>query len=349
MDVRSGPQRSGSTIQPSPSVSLRFGSVVVELCGQPRCWRLSVPTTELEVRNEVIVTCAVTGDDSKVTKNPHCAVTPQEIAQSAIEAAQAGAAVAHIHVRDPETGAYSMETKHYREVVKIIRESGVDVIINLTGGVGGYVHVSMDGQILGPEHGTDFVSQETRMRHVIDLVNEGKYAPEICTVDCGPYNVGDGNRTYVSTPDYVRAGTRLCRELGVKPEFEAFDTGHLWLCQKMMAEGLIDDPMMVQLCASIPYGMPANVGLLASLVSSLPASAQWASFGIGRLQMPMVAQSVMLGGHVRVGLEDNLYLSKGVYGSNAQLVQKARTIIEAMGAKLASPARAREMLDIKAR
>ena len=301
------------------------------------------------MRNEVIITCAVTGDDSKVTKSPYCAVTPTEIAQSAIDAAKAGAAIVHVHVRDPETGAYSMETRYYREVVKAIRESGVDVIVNLTAGVGGYVYVSNDGELLGPEHGTDFVSQETRMRHVIELVNEGRYAPEICTVDCGPYNVGDGNRTYLSPPDYVRQGTRLCRELGVKPEFEVFDTGHLWLCQKMIAEGLVDDPMMVQLCASIPYAMPANVGLLASLVSTLPASAQFASFGIGRLQMPMVAQSVMLGGHVRVGLEDNLYLSKGVYGSNAQLVSKARTIIEAMGAKIASPERARDLLKITRR
>lgn len=301
------------------------------------------------MRSEVIITCAVTGDDSKVTKSPYCAVTPQEIAQSAIDAAKAGAAIVHIHVRDPDTRGYSMETKLYREVVKIIRDSGVDVIINLTAGVGGYIYVSNDGKLLGPEHGTDFVSQETRMRHVIDLVHEGRYAPEICTVDCGPYNVGDGNRTYVSTPDYVRQGANICRDLGVKPEFEVFDTGHLWLCQKMLSEGLVEDPMMVQLCASIPYAMPANVGLLASLVSSLPQTAQWASFGIGRLQMPMVAQSVMLGGHVRVGLEDNLYLSRGVYASNAQLVERARTIIEAMGASIVPAARARDMLKLKPR
>ena len=299
------------------------------------------------MRSEVIITCAVTGDDSKVTKSPYCAVTPQEIARSAIDAARAGAAIVHIHVRDPETGIYSMDTKHYREVVRIIRESGTDAIVNLTGGVGGYVYVSDDGRLLGPEHGTDFVSQETCMRHVIDLVNEGKYAPEICTVDCGPYNVGEGNRTYLSTPDYVRRGARLCRELGVKPEFEVFDTGHLWLCQKIVGEGLVEDPVMLQLCASIPYAMPANIGLLASLVATLPASTQWASFGIGRLQMPMVAQSVMLGGHVRVGLEDNLYLSKGVFASNAQLVERARTIIEAMGASVVSPARAREMLKLR--
>ncbi|MBX3569625.1 MAG: 3-keto-5-aminohexanoate cleavage protein [Rhizobiaceae bacterium] len=301
------------------------------------------------MRQEVIITCAVTGDDPKVTKSPYCASTPQDIAQSAIDAAKAGAAIVHIHVRDPDSGEYSMETRHYREVVKIIRDSGVDVLVNLTAGVGGYIYVADDGRILGAEGGTDFVSQEMRMRHVIDLVNEGKYAPDICTVDCGPYNVGEGNRTYVSTPSYVRSGTRLARELGVKPEFEVFDTGHLALVHKMLGEGMIDDPLMVQLCASIPYAMPANIGLLASLVATLPAAAQFASFGIGRLQMPMVAQSVMLGGHVRVGLEDNLYLSKGVFGSNAQLVERARTIVECMGAKVVTAERAREMLKLKAR
>ena len=298
------------------------------------------------MRQDVIITCAVTGDDSKVMKSPYCAVTPEDIAQSAIAAAKAGAAIVHVHVRDPETGAYSMETGLYREVVRIIRESGTDVLINLTAGVGGYVLVSDEGAILGSEHGTDFVSQETRMQHVVDLVNEGRYAPEICTVDCGPYNVGEGNRTYLSTPNYVRQGARMCRELGVKPEFEIFDTGHLWLCQKLMSEGLVDDPVMVQLCASIPFAMPLNVGLLASLVASLPPSAQFASFGIGRLQMPMVAQSVMLGGHVRVGLEDNLYLSKGVYASNAQLVERARIIIEAMGARVMSADQARATLKL---
>ncbi len=301
------------------------------------------------MRSEVIITCAVTGDDPKVSTSPYCAVTPQEIAASAIDAAEAGAAIVHIHVRDPDTGAYSMETRHYREVVKLIRESGVDVLINLTAGAGGYVEVAMDGRILGPDGGTDFVSQTTRMRHVIDLVNEGKYLPDICTIDCGTLNLGDGNRAYVSTPGYIREGARLCRELGVKPEFEVFDSGNLWLCSKLADEGLAADPMMIQLCASIPYGMPANVGLLANLVAAMPARAQWASFGIGRLQMPMVAQSVMLGGHVRVGLEDNLYLSKGVYASNAQLVARARLIIESMGATVATPERARELLELQAR
>ncbi|GLS40323.1 hypothetical protein GCM10010869_59200 [Mesorhizobium tianshanense] len=201
--------------------------------------------------------------------------------------------------------------------------------------------------MLGQDQGTDFASQETRMRHVIELVNEGKYVPDICTLNCGTLNFGEGNRTYVSTPDYVREGARICRELGVKPELEVFDSGNLWLCNKLFEEGVFDTPMLVQLCTSVPYGMPANVGLLAALVNTLPPTAQWASFGVGRMQMPMVAQSVMLGGHVRVGLEDNLYLSRGVFATNAQLVERARTIVEAMGASVATAGRAREILALK--
>ncbi|MER9095923.1 3-keto-5-aminohexanoate cleavage protein, partial [Mesorhizobium sp. M0700] len=212
---------------------------------------------------------------------------------------------------------------------------------------GGFVYFSDDGQVLGQDQGTDFASQETRMRHVIELANEGKYVPDICTLNCGTLNFGEGNRAYVSTPAYVREGARICRELGVKPELEVFDSGNLWLCNKLFEEGLFETPMLVQLCTSVPYGMPANVGLLAALVNTLPPSAQWASFGVGRMQMPMVAQSVMLGGHVRVGLEDNLYLSRGVFATNAQLVERARTIVEAMGASVATAGRAREILALK--
>ncbi|WP_192258087.1 3-keto-5-aminohexanoate cleavage protein [Mesorhizobium caraganae] len=301
------------------------------------------------MRNEVIITCAVTGDDRKVTKSPYCAVTPSEIAESALAATDAGAAIVHIHVRDPLTGDFSMETRHYREVMQRIREKNTSVIINLTCGMGGYIQVDLDGNILPAGKGTDFVSQERRMRHLIELVNEGTYVPEICTIDCGSLNFGEGNRAYVSTPEYIRQGLKICRELGVKPELEVFDTGNLWFCMQMFKEGLVDEPMMLQLCTTIPYGMPANIGLLASLVSTIPPSAQWASFGIGRMQMPMVAQSVLLGGHVRVGLEDNLYLSKGVYASNAQLVERARSIIESLGASIASPDKARDHLKLAPR
>ena len=298
------------------------------------------------MNQDVIITCAVTGDDTKVTKSPHCAITPEQIAATAIEAAQAGAAIVHIHVRNPETGAFSMETKHYREVVKRIRESKVDVIVNLTCGMGGYIVVGDNGLADTPAPGSDFCSQEDRMRHVIDLCNEGKYRPDIATLDCGSLNFGDGNRAYVSTPNYLRKGAAILRDLGVKAELEVFDTGNLWFVKQLVKEDLIPAPALIQLCLGIPYGVPADTGHLLAMVNSLPADTVWTSFAISRMQMPWVAQSILLGGNVRVGLEDNLYLSRGVYASNAQLVQKARTIIEAMGARVLSPAQVREKLRI---
>src|SRR5258707_1322320 len=296
---------------------------------------------------EVIITCAVTGDDTKVTKSPHCPVTPAQIAASAVEAARAGAAIVHIHVRDPDTGAFSMATEHYREVVKQIRASGVDVIVNLTCGMGGYIYVGDKGMSDTPAPGTDFVSQEDRMRHVIDLCHEGKYRPEIATLDCGSLNFGDVNRAYVLTPNYLRKGAGICKDLGVKPELEVFDTGNLWFVKQMVKEGLLTAPSLIQLCMRIPYGVPADVGHLLAMVNSLPEKCNWGTFAISRMQMPWVAQAVLLGGNVRVGLEDNLYLSKGVYASNAQLVEKARTIIEAMGARVLTPAQAREKLQLR--
>jgi uncharacterized protein (DUF849 family) len=295
---------------------------------------------------DVMITCAVTGDDTKVTKSPYCAVTPEQIANTAIEAAQAGAAIVHIHVRNPETGAFSMETKYYREVVKRIRESNVDVIVNLTCGMGGYIVVGDKGLADTPAPGSDFCSQEDRMRHVIDLCNEGKYRPDIATLDCGSLNFGDGNRAYISTPNYLRKGAQILKDLGVKAELEVFDTGNLWFVKQLIKEDLIPAPALIQLCLGIPYGVPADTAHLLAMVNSLPPETVWTSFAISRMQMPWVAQSILLGGNVRVGLEDNLYLSKGVYASNAQLVQKARTIIEAMGARVLSPAQVRDRLKI---
>jgi uncharacterized protein (DUF849 family) len=298
------------------------------------------------MNSDVMITCAITGDDTKVTKSPHCAVTPAEIAAAAIEAAQAGAAIVHIHVREPETGAFSMETRHYREVVKRIRDSKVDVLVNLTCGMGGYIVVGDHGLADTPAAGSDFCSQEDRMRHVIDLCHEGLYRPDIATLDCGSLNFGDGNRAYVSTPNYLRKGAAIARELGVKPEFEIFDTGNLSFVKQMIKEGLVAPPPLIQLCMGIPWGMPADTAHLLAMVNTLPADAVWTSFGISRMQMPWVAQSVLQGGNVRVGLEDNLYLSRGVYASNAQLVAKARGIIEAMGARVISAAEARDRLKL---
>jgi uncharacterized protein (DUF849 family) len=296
---------------------------------------------------EVFITCAVTGDDTKVARSPHCAITPEQIAATAIEAAQAGAAIVHIHVRDPETGSFSMETRHYREVVKRIRESGTDVIVNLTCGMGGYIVIGENGLKDTPAPGSDFVTQEERMKHVIELCHEGRYRPDIATLDCGSLNFGDDNRAYVSTPNYLRKGAQIARDLGVKPELEVFDTGNLWFVKQMVKEGLLDAPTLIQLCMGIPYGTPADTGHLVAMVNSLPANSIWSSFAISRMQMPWVAQSVLLGGNVRVGLEDNLYLSKGVYASNAQLVERARTIIEAMGARILTPAETRERLHLR--
>lgn len=298
------------------------------------------------MNQDIIISCAVTGDDTKVTKSPHCAITPEQIANTAIEAAQAGAAIVHIHVRDPETGSFSMETKYYREVVKRIRESKTDVLVNLTCGMGGYIVVGDNGLADTPAPGSDFCSQEDRMRHVIDLCNEGKYRPDIATLDCGSLNFGDGNRAYVSTPNYLRKGAAILRDLGVKAELEVFDTGNLWFVKQMIKEDLIPAPALIQLCMGIPYGVPADTGHLLAMVNTLPPDTVWTSFAISRMQMPWVAQSILLGGNVRVGLEDNLYISRGVYASNAQLVQKARTIIEAMGARIVTPAQAREKLKI---
>jgi uncharacterized protein (DUF849 family) len=296
------------------------------------------------MNSDVIITCAITGDDSKVTKSPHCPITPEQIANSAIEAARAGAAIVHIHVRDPETGAFSMATRHYREVVKHIRESKVDVIVNLTCGMGGYIYIGKHGLKDTPAPGTDFVTQEERMRHVIDLCSEGLYKPEIATLDCGTLNFGDGNRAYISTPDYCREGAGILKDLGVKVELEVFDTGNLSFVRQMVKEGLVPAPPMIQLCTGIAYGVPADVGHLLAMVHTLPEDCIWTSFAVSRMQMPWVAQSILLGGNVRVGLEDNLYLSRGVYASNAQLVEKARTIIEAMGARILTPAQTRERL-----
>jgi uncharacterized protein (DUF849 family) len=298
------------------------------------------------MNSDVMITCAITGDDTKVTKSPHCPITPEQIANSAIDAARAGAAIVHIHVRDPETGAFSMATKHYREVVKRIRDSKVDVLVNLTCGMGGYICVGRNGLKDTPAAGSDFVSQEDRMRHVIDLCREGLYRPEIATLDCGTLNFGNDNRAYISTPDYCREGAGILRDLGVKVELEVFDTGNLSFVKQLIKDGLIPAPALIQLCTGIAYGVPADVGHLLAMVNTLPEGCLWTSFAVSRMQMPWVAQSILLGGNVRVGLEDNLYLSRGVYASNAQLVEKARTIIEAMGARILTPAQTRERLQL---
>lgn len=294
------------------------------------------------MNHEVIVTCALTGAGDTVGRSPHVPVTPAQIAASAVEAANAGAAVVHIHVRDPETGSPSRDVALYREVVRLVKESDVDVVINLTAGMGGDLVIDQEDP-LKPVDGTDLVNAMDRLPHVEELL------PDICTLDCGSLNFGEGSQLYVSTPDMLRAGAKRIQELGVKPELEIFDTGHLWFASKMVEEGLIDAPPLFQLCMGIPYGAPVDPGLLQAMVKLLPENAQWASFAIGRDQMPWVAQSVLLGGHVRVGLEDNLYLAKGVKATNGQLVERAVGIVQDLGATVVSASRAREILGLKER
>ena len=290
----------------------------------------------------VIITCAVTGAGDTVGKHPAIPVTPEQIAASALEAASAGAAIVHCHVRNPETGKGSRSVALYREVVDRIRTRNTDVIINLTAGMGGDVEI---GPGEAPrdfvEANTDLVGPVERLAHIAEL------RPEICTLDCGTLNFGDGNTIVVQTPAQLREQAKLIKSYGVKPEMEIFDSGNLWFAKQLIAEGLIDDPPMFQFCLGIPWGAPVNPETMAYLKHELPRNAVWAGFGIGRMEFPMVAQAVLLGGHARVGLEDNLWLERGVHASNASLTEKAVKLIEMLGAKVASPDDARDILGLK--
>ncbi|MEE8499853.1 MAG: 3-keto-5-aminohexanoate cleavage protein [Kiloniellales bacterium] len=292
------------------------------------------------MNREVIVTCAVTGAGDTVDKHPAMPVTPEQIAQAAIEAAQAGAAIAHCHVREPDSGAPSRRTELYAEVVERIRDSGTDVIINLTAGMGGDFYPSEEDPATGGP-GTDMVGPDERLVHVEEL------RPEICSLDCGTLNFGDS--VYVSTPGYLRVMADKIKALGVKPELECFDTGHVRLAKALIDEGLVEAPPMFQICLGIPWGAAADTAAMKIMVDMLPEGAIWAGFGISAMEMPMVAQAVLLGGHVRVGLEDNLYLERGVFASNAQLVEKAVKILELMGARVLTPGEARQKLGLKSR
>ena len=293
------------------------------------------------MNRNVIITCAVTGAGETADKSEHVPVTPKQIAESALEAANAGAAIVHCHVRDPDTGKGSRNPDYYEEVVDRIRQKDSQVIINLTAGMGGDLVIGPGENPMNFGEGTDLVGAKARLEHV------EKIRPDICSLDCGSLNFGNSNEVYVTTPEMLREMTQKVRSLGVRPELEIFDTGNLWFAETMISEGLIDPPFWIQLCLSIPYGTPLDIGILYAMVNRLPAETEFTSFGLGAMQMPMVAQSVMLGGHVRVGLEDNLYLEKGVLASNADLVDKAVKIIELMGASVQSPGEARKTLNLK--
>ena len=292
------------------------------------------------MNNEVIVTCAVTGAGDTLGKHPEVPVTPEQISNAAIAAAKAGASVAHIHVRDPETGLGSRDVNLFKEVVERIRDSETDVVINLTAGMGGdWVPSEENPSMPGP--GTDMIGPEERLAHVKEIY------PEICSLDCGTMNFGNGNEIYISPPGYLREMASMIQEWGVKPELEVFELGQIRFAKQMIKEGLINEPPMFQICLGIPWGAEQTVDSMKVMKDELPTNASWASFGIGRMQMPMAAAAVAMGGNVRVGLEDNLYLEKGVLASNDQLVTRVIEIIQRMGSRVLSPQETRDKLKLK--
>jgi uncharacterized protein (DUF849 family) len=293
------------------------------------------------MNHEVFITCAVTGAGDTVSKHPGVPVTPKQIAEAAIESAKAGAAIAHIHVRDPETGKAARDVRLYAEVVERIHAADTDVVINLTAGMGGDVVFGAGENPLPLDPaGTDMVGPSERLKHVEQLL------PEICTLDCGTMNFALGDYVMTNTPSTLRAMARKVQALGVRPELEVFDSGHLVFVKQLIAEGLIDDPCMIQLCMGIPYGAPDDPLTLIALVNQLPPGAIFSAFSIGRNQLPYAAMAALAGGNVRVGLEDNLFLDRGVPASNGALVERAATILTNMGARVLSPAEARARLKL---
>ncbi|WP_289085722.1 3-keto-5-aminohexanoate cleavage protein [uncultured Sulfitobacter sp.] len=297
----------------------------------------------LTMNKDVFITCAVTGSGGSQDRSPHVPRSPAQIADSAIAAAKAGAAVVHCHVRDPETGAPSRRLDLYREVTQRIREAEVDVILNLTAGMGGDIVFGSTEQPLPPVAGTDMIGAAERVQHIKECL------PEICTLDCGTMNFAEADYVMTNTPGMLTAMGRMMTELGVKPEIEAFDTGHLWYAKQLVKDGVLDSPALVQLCMGVPWGAPDDLNTFMAMVNNVPDDWTFSAFGLGRHQMAYVAASVLAGGNVRVGLEDNLWLDKGVLAENWQLVERAGTIIENMGARVISPAQVREQLGLTKR
>ncbi|MFZ0322570.1 MAG: 3-keto-5-aminohexanoate cleavage protein [Actinomycetes bacterium] len=295
----------------------------------------------LPVSSAAFITCAVTGSGDSTGTSDKVPVTPEQIAASALEAAQAGAAVVHIHVRDPKTGKGARDPQLYAKVVEIIRASSTDVVINLTTGMGGDLVLGGAESPLPPSTGTDMAGATERLVHVAEL------RPEICTLDCGTMNfAAGGDYIMVNTPGMVREMAQGIQALGVKPEVEIFDTGDLVLLNELVADGLVDDPAMVQLCMGIPYGAPNDPSTLQAMVNNLPAGSVFSAFSIGRFQLPYAAMATLMGGNVRVGLEDNLYLSRGVLATNAQLVSRAVTLLESMNVRIKTAAEVRDTLGL---
>lgn len=294
------------------------------------------------MNKKVFVTCALSGAGDTVNKNPNVPITPEQIAEQAIEVAKAGAAIAHIHVRDPKTGIGSRDPELYKKTLDIIRSANVDVVLNLTAGMGGDLVLGDDESPLPPQEGTDMAGPLTRLIHVRELL------PEICTLDCGSMNFSaGGNYVMVNTPPALIKMAKHVRELNVRPELEVFDTGHLVFVEHLRQQGLLDSPTLIQLCMGIPYGAPAQMDVLMGMVHRLPADAIWSSFAIGRLQMPWISVAALAGGNVRVGLEDNLMLEKNVLATNAQLVERAIEILQRIGVGIMTPAETRAQLNLR--
>jgi len=282
----------------------------------------------------------VTGSGATQDRSPHVPRSPAQIAQSAIAAARAGAAIVHCHVRDPETGAPSRDPALYLELTERIRDSDTDVVLNLTAGMGGDMVFGGTDRPLPLAPGTDMIGAEERIAHLASC------RPEICTLDCGTMNFAESDYVMTNTPGMLRAMGRGMTALGIKPEIEVFDSGHLWLARQLVAEGVLDDPALVQFCMGVPWGAPDDLNTFLAMVANLPAGWRFSAFGLGRHQMPYVAASVLAGGHVRVGLEDNLMLDKGVLATNAQLVARAVGIIQGLGASVLGPQEVRARLGL---
>jgi uncharacterized protein (DUF849 family) len=297
----------------------------------------------LQPNRDVFITCAVTGAGDTASRSDKVPVAPSEIAETAIAAAKAGAAIAHIHVRDPATGKGARDPGLYREVVERIRDSGVDVVLNLTAGMGGDLVLGSTEAPLPAGPGTDMAGAGERLAHVRELL------PEICTLDCGTMNFGEGDYVMANTPAMLKEMARQIQGLGVRPEIEVFDTGHLLLAKWLKAQGVIDDPVMIQLCMGIPWGAPDDLGTFKALVDNVPADWTFSAFSIGRNQLPYAALAMLAGGNVRVGLEDNLWLDKGVLATNEALVERAVALVRGMGARLLGPAEVRAKLRLERR
>jgi uncharacterized protein (DUF849 family) len=291
------------------------------------------------LNDAVFITCAITGSGDSAGKSPHVPVTPAEIAESALEAHRAGAAIVHLHVRDPDTGKASRDPALFRELYERIREQSTDVILNFTGGMGGDLLFGPEDRPLDFATGTDFVGPLERIAHVLAL------RPELGTIDCGSLNFDES--LYGTTPSFLRQMLRAYREKGVRPEVEVFELGHIELAKELMKEGLLDSTALFQLCLGIRFGAPATPESMLAMHRALPPDVTWSGFGVGRMQMPMVAQTVLLGGNPRVGLEDNLYLDKGVFATNGQLVERAVRIVESLGSRVLSASETRARLGFK--